>query len=73
MPNGEFKMARRVEEEVTEFPIVTFDSTKPQTVTISLTTSQATIHYRMNVRKGLRLRYRLGRALDPAREPISGS
>ena len=49
-------MARRVEEEVTELPIVTFDSTKPQTVTIMLTTGKKTIHYRMDAEKAERLR-----------------
>ena len=50
----------REEVEVTEFPIVTFDSANPQTVGITLTTEKATIRYRMEARKGLRLRFLLG-------------
>ena len=59
-------MVRRVEEvEVTELPIVTFDSANPQTVGITLTTEKGTIRYRMEAGKGLRLRFLLGRALHP--------
>ena len=57
-------------EEVTELPIVTFNSKNPQTVPISLTTDTGIIHYRMEASKGLRLRYLLGRALNPANQPI---
>lgn len=60
-------------EKVMEFPIVTFNSARPDEVFVSLTTEKGTIHYRMEVRKGLRLRYLLGRALYPADELISPS
>lgn len=52
-------------EEVTELPIVTYNSARPDEVFISLTTEKGTIHYRMDAWKGLRLRFMLGRALHP--------
>ena len=50
-------------------PIVTYDSTKPHTLSVKLSTDTGVFDFRMDREKADRLRYLLGRALDPASEP----
>ena len=56
--------------DLDDLPIVTHDSLNPETLTITLSTADGIYDFRMDSDgKAERLRYLLGRALDPASEP----
>ena len=52
-------------------PIVTYDSANPDLVGITMPTETGVYDFKLDRAKGERLRYLLGRALDPASEPPS--
>ena len=60
---------RRAMRELDALPIVTFDSTNPDTLSIAFFADSERFDFRMDAEKAERLRYLLGRALDPANEP----
>ncbi|MDE0189755.1 MAG: hypothetical protein OXQ90_00220 [Gammaproteobacteria bacterium] len=51
------------------FPIVTFNSVRPDEVEIRMPTDTGVFDFKMDRTQADRLRYMLGRALDPASEP----
>lgn len=56
--------------DLTDEPVVTHDSANPDWLTVTLTTKDGVYDFRMDSGgKAERLRYLLGRALDPANEP----
>lgn len=50
-------------------PIVTYDSTNPDTLSIALFADSEGFDFKMDAAKAERLRYLLGRALNLANEP----
>ena len=50
-------------------PIVTFDSAHPDSLTVKLTSATGIFEFKLDPEQTDLLRYRLGRALDPANEP----
>lgn len=50
-------------------PIVTYNSARPDRLSIAMATLDGTFDFRLSREQGDRLRYLLGRSLDPASTP----